>query len=93
MDEKERYYAQIEAQLTKFGQSFAEIKKKMEQRRANLPELDLDALMDKHAKAKAKLEALRQADEPAWESHKTDLDRLLADVDDSLRKALAYEVA
>jgi hypothetical protein len=93
MDEKERYYAQIEAQLDKCGQSFGEIKNRIEQSKEHTPEIDLDAVMEKHAKAKAKLEALRQADEPAWESHKTDLDRLLADVDESLRKALAYEVA
>jgi hypothetical protein len=62
----------------------------MEQRKENLPELRLGAILRKHEDAEAKLKQLVQSDDSCWQKFKSDLDRLTEDIDKDLRKALAY---
>jgi len=90
MKDKEKYRAQIEARLMKFGESLYEITTKKEQRKANLPELEIEPILRKHEAAEAKLKELVEADESNWQNHMTELDRLVDDIDQDLRNALAY---
>jgi heterodisulfide reductase subunit C len=90
MDEKEKYRAQIEARLMKFGESMYEITNKMEQRKENLPDFQIDDVLRKQEDAEAKLKQLDQSDDSSWQKFKSDLDQLTDDIDEDLRKALAY---
>ena len=90
MEEKEKYHAEIDAKLIKFGETLNEIKTKAEQRKKNLSEISVDDTLRKHKNAKAKLEQLKQSDESSWQSHKMELDDQLNDINEELRKALAY---
>jgi len=90
MKEKDKYRAQIEARLMKFGESLYEIETKKEQRKDNLPDIQIDPILRKHEAAEARLKELDEADESSWEKNKTELDRLLDGIDKDLRKAMAY---
>ncbi len=90
MEEKEKYHAEIDAKLIKFGETLNEIKTKAEQRKKNLSEIGIDDTLRKHKNAKVKLEQLKQSDESSWQSHKMHLDGQVNDINEELRKALAY---
>lgn len=90
MEEKEKYHAEIDAKLIKFGETLNEIKTKAEQRKKNLSEISVDDTLRKHKNAKAKLEQLKQSDEKTWQDYKVHLDAQVNDIDEDLRKALAY---
>lgn len=88
MDEKEKYRAEIDARLTKMGETLHEIKSEMEQRNENMPELD--TTIRKHQEAKAKLEKLERTQKSSLHEFKAEMDNLVNDIDEDLRKALAY---
>lgn len=90
MKEKEKYRAQIEARLLKFGDSLYEIATKKEQRNANRPDLQIDPILKKQEAAKDKLKQLDTADENSWQKQKAELEELLDGIDSDLRKALSY---
>lgn len=90
MEEKEKYHAEIDAKLIKFGETLNEIKTKAEQRKKNLSEISVDDTLLKHKNARAKLEQLKQMDEGTWQNYKVQLDDQVNDIDEDLRKALAY---
>jgi len=90
MEEKEKYHAEIDAKLIKFGETLDEIKTKAEQRKKNLSEISVDDTLRKHKNAKAKLEQLKQSDKNTWQNYKVHLDAQVNDIDEDLRKALAY---
>ena len=90
MEEKEKYHAEIDAKLIKFNETLNEIKTKAEQRNKNLSEIGVDDTLRKHKNAKVKLEQLKQSDESSWQSHKMELDGQVNDINEELRKALAY---
>jgi heterodisulfide reductase subunit C len=90
MEEKEKYHAEIDAKLIKFGETLNEIKTKAEQRKKNLSEISVDDTLRKHKNAKAKLEQLKQSDEDTWQNDKMHLDAQVNDISEDLRKALAY---
>ena len=90
MTDKEKYRARIEARLMKFGESLYEITTKKEQRKANLPEIEIEPILRKHEAAEGKLKELVEANESNWQNHMTELDRLVDDIDQDLRKAMAY---
>jgi hypothetical protein len=90
MEEKEKYHAEIDAKLIKFGETLNEIKTKAEQRKKNLSEIGVDDTLRKHKNAKVKLEQLKQSDENTWQDYKVHLDVQVNDINEDLRKALAY---
>ncbi len=90
MEEKEKYRAQVQAQMIKFHETLSEIKLKMQKRNENQPDLSLDPFIQKHEKAQAKLKELEQADEKSWPVAKAELDDMMGDMDAELRKAWAY---
>lgn len=90
MEEKEKYHAEIDAKLIKFGETLNEIKTKAEQRKKNLSEIGVDDTLRKHKNAKVKLEQLKQSDENTWQDYKVHLDAQVNDIREDLRKALAY---
>ena len=90
MEEKEKYHAEIDAKLIKFGETLNEIKTKAEQRKKNLSEIGIDDTLRKHKNAKVKLEQLKQSDENTWQDYKVHLDGQVNDINEELRKALAY---
>lgn len=90
MREKEKYRAQIESRLMKFGESLYEITNKKEQRKRNLPDLEIDPILRKQEAVEAKLRELDTADEGSWQKYKTELDQLVEGIDADLRKAMAY---
>lgn len=90
MDEREKYSAEIDARIAKFGETLNEIKTKRELRNESRPELQIDATFRKHQEAQAKMKALKESDSSAWETIKTEVDGLMDDIDKELREALAY---
>ena len=90
MEEKEKYHAEIDAKLIKFGETLNEIKTKAEQRKKNLSEIGIDDTLRKHKNAKVKLEQLKQSDENTWQDYKVHLDAQVNDINEDLRKALEY---
>jgi hypothetical protein len=90
MNEKEKYRAVIEARLMKFGESLYEITNKMDRRKSNLPDIQIQPILRKNDDARIKLARLDNSDENDWQKIKSELDRLMADIDKDLRRALAY---
>ena len=92
MNQKERYKAEIDAKLIKFGETLHDIKTKKQKREANRPDLQIDTTERKHEKAVAKLQSLDASDDNdnAWEKIKSEVDILVDDIDKELRKAVAY---
>lgn len=90
MDEKEKYRAEIDARMIKLGETLHEIKTKMEKRKENLSNIGLDATIRNYEKARAKLEDLERANENTWKHVKAEIEKLYDDIDDDLRKTIAY---
>lgn len=90
MDEKEKYRAEIDAKLVKFGETLNEIKTKKELRNETSPDFQIDATLRKHEAAAAKIKELDGSDEGAWNKLKSEVDGLMGDIDKELRQALAY---
>jgi hypothetical protein len=90
MNEKEKYRAKIEAQMQEFDTTIEEIITRAKLRKEKRPDFEIDSLVRKHEAAKAKLKELENSDENTWQNIKTELDQLVADVDDDTRKVLAY---
>lgn len=90
MDDKAKYRAEVEARLAKFGETLHEVKTKRELRDAIRPKLDIDATINKHKQATDKLESLAAADSDGWRVAKSEVDTLMDDIDNDLRKAMVY---
>jgi hypothetical protein len=90
MKEKEKYRAQIESRLMKFGESLYEITTKKEQRKKNQPDIRIDPILRKQEAVEAKLKELDTANENSWQKYKAELDHLVEGIDADLRKAMAY---
>jgi hypothetical protein len=90
MKEKEKYRAEIESRLMKFGESLYEITTKKEQRKKNRPDIRIDPILRKQEAVEAKLKELDTADENSWQKYKAELDQLIEGIDTDLRKAMAY---
>lgn len=90
MIEKEKYRAQIEARLMKFGESLYEITNKKMQRKGNWPDVQINPILKRQEAAEAKLQELGAAGENSWQKYKTELDQLVDGIDADLRKAMAY---
>lgn len=91
MKEREKYKAEIEARLCKFDDTLHEIKAKQKERRENPPKIHLAPIIEIREKAGEKFgEIVEERDEGAWDKFKRELDDLVNDIDDELRKALAY---
>ena len=90
MEEKEKYHAEIDAKLIKMGDTLHEIKTKAERRNMNLSEIRVEDTLQKHKNARAHLDKLKQSDESNWQDYKPRLDSQLDDIDEDLRKVLAY---
>ena len=90
MNEKEKYLAEIDAKLIKFGETLHEIKNKMEKRKENLPDIQIDTTIRRHEDARVKVNELKRSDESAWKKAKDELDNFVNDIDEDLRQTLAY---
>jgi predicted nucleic acid-binding Zn-ribbon protein len=90
MKEKEKFKAEIESRLRKFDHDLKEIKMKLEQAKENVSELNIDEIMEKHKKAESKLAETEQTDESSWGKLKSEIDDLVSDIDNDMRKAITY---
>jgi hypothetical protein len=90
MREKERYRAEIEARLMKFGESLYEITTKKEQRKENQPDIQIEPILRKQEAVEAKLKEMDTADENSWQKYKAEIDHLFEGIDADLHKAMAY---
>jgi len=90
MNEKEKYCAKIEAQMASFNETLQEITTKEKLRKEKQADIQIKALVKKHEDAKAKLKELENSDENTWQKIQSELDQLVADVDQDTRNALAY---
>ncbi|MGA8180342.1 MAG: hypothetical protein WB792_09800 [Desulfobacterales bacterium] len=90
MNEKEKYRAKIEAQMASFNETIEEITTKAKLRKTTESDVQIKALVKKHEAAKAKLKELENSDENTWQKIQSELDQLVADVDQDTRNALAY---
>ena len=90
MNAKEKYRAKIEAKMTSFDETMEEITTKAKMRKPSQADIHIKALVKKHEDAKAKLKELEKSDEDTWQKIQTELDQLVSDVDEDMRRALAY---
>ncbi len=91
MDEKEKYYAEIETRLTKFNDTINELKKKQERKGVHYSQEQMDALARKGKEVKTRLNALKTIqDEKEWEGSKAKLEQFAKDVDSGLREAMTH---
>jgi chromosome segregation ATPase len=90
MNEKEKYKAEMESRLRKFEQELKELKMKQEQAEEKLTELNIDGIVEKHNKAGNKFREIEQTDESSWGKFKSEIDDLVSDIDNDLRKAITY---
>jgi phosphoenolpyruvate carboxylase len=90
MNEKEKYRAKIEARMAQFNESLEDITVKAKLRNATPEDLKIKSLAEKHEQIKAKLNELENSDESTWQKIRSELDQLVADVDEDTREALAY---
>ena len=90
MEEREKYRAEIEAKLVKFGETLNEIRTKQELRSETRPDIQLDRIVRKHQEAQTRAKTLAASDANAYEKDRADIDRLMNDIDEELRASLAY---
>lgn len=90
MNEREKYKAEIRARLLRFGETLHEIKVKQEKRKEGPPHLPMKPIFEMHEEANQKLVEIEKVDESAWRKFKTEMDNLVNDIDEGIRKAMAY---
>jgi hypothetical protein len=90
MEDREKYRAEMEAQMLKFNETLAQIKSKIQMRDENEPALSLNPFLEKQEKVQTKLKKMEQTDEKSWPEARAELDHLMDDVDAELRKVWAY---
>lgn len=90
MNDKEKYRAKIETQMTNFNETIEEIVTKAKLRKESQPEIDIESLLKKHEDAKDKLKELDTTDENNWQKVKGEMDDLFEGIDRDLRQAVAY---
>jgi len=90
MDEKEKIHAEIEARMLKFHDTLSEIKTLAQKKSEKLPDSHLNNIFRKHEEAQSKLEDLKKADKKSWKKIHHELDVLMGDLGEDMRKALAY---
>ena len=90
MDEQEKYRAKIEARMKYFNESIEEITTKAKLRKVTQPDIKIESLLKKHEDAQARLRDLEKSDENSRQKFQAELDRLFDDIDEDLRKAMAY---
>jgi len=83
----------MDAKLSKTRATINELRIKNEKQLSGADRSGAPSLEDLHAQqaaAEKKLEKLSQTDQENWHRHKSELDHFLEDIDEGLRKALAY---
>jgi hypothetical protein len=90
MEEKEKYKAEIEARLRSFSDTLNEIRAKLKERKETLPDFQIEPILEKHKTVSAKAGEIEKTDESAWSKFKSELDDLVNDIDDDMRKAMAH---
>jgi len=90
MSDKEKYLTKIESRMQAFNTTLEDITAKKELRSANAPEIDIKGMRQKHDEAAEAIKDLKTADDSQWEDAKTSIDRMVGDIDQELRSALAY---
>ena len=56
------------------------------------PDINIEGILKKHEDARARLKELEKSDENSRQKYQVELDRLFDDIDNDLRKAMAYLV-
>ena len=90
MEEKEKYKAEIEARLRKFSDTLNEIQAKLKERKDTASDFQLEPILEKHKKVTSKANQIEKTDESTWSKFKSELDDLVNDIDDDMRKAMAH---
>jgi len=90
MNDKEKYLTKIESRMQAFNTTIEDITAKKEVRSANAPEIDIKGMRQKHDDAARAIKDLKTVDDSKWEDAKTRIDRMMGDIDEELRSALAY---
>lgn len=90
MDEKEKIHAEMETRMLKFHETLSQIKANANKKSEHLSDRHIDTIFKKHEEARNKLEDLKKADEHSWKKIHHELDVLMGDLGEDMRKALAY---
>jgi len=90
MQEKEKYKAEIEARLLKFSDTLNEIQAKLKQRKETLSDFQIKPILEKQKKVTSKSNEIKKTDESSWSKFKSELDDLVNDIDDDMRKAMTH---
>lgn len=90
MNEREKYRSRIEARINRFNETMEEIRAKAKVRENLQPDLNIEGIAAKKDAAAVRLKELDESDESRWQKSRTDLDKLMDDIDADLRKAMAY---
>lgn len=91
--DREKTRAEIEARLTKLGETINTLRLKAEQQQEKYAAplgKSLDAIESKGSEVQNSLQETESMEEDAWSRTVDKLDRHLDDIDASLRKALAH---
>ena len=81
MNEKEKYYTEIETRLSKFNDTINELRASQQRKGIDYSPEQLDALSRKHKEMETKLNKLKDMkDGRAWENSKAKLEQLVGNV-------------
>jgi len=90
MEEQEKYKAEIEARLRKFSDTLNEMQAKLKERKEMPSDFQIEPILEKHKEMTSKANEIEKTDESAWSKFKSELDDLVNDIDDDIRKAMAH---
>lgn len=92
MEEKEKYYAEMEARLTRMNETLTEMKLRQEKRKERIPDNEFARITERQGELKNRLEDLKKIhhEEDMWRKLKAEIDQLANDIDEDTRSAMAY---
>lgn len=90
MEEREKYVAEIKARLRKCDETLCDIRTKLKECNEPPPGFEIDPIVEKQERLKARLDEVERKPDNSWARFKSEIDGLTNDIDDDLRKGLAY---
>jgi hypothetical protein len=89
MTDKEKFRAEIEAKMAKYGDTLDGILSDLEYRKELPSDSSLVSALKKYELAKTKVSELDNAGEEGWEEKKKEINYVFNDLNDDLRSALS----
>ena len=91
MDKREKIRAELEAKMNRINTSLSQMSMKEKKRQETRPDLSLPALSEKKQRLITLMAELeRIADEKEYERAKSNIVRMMSDIDEEIRTSWAY---